>query len=219
MNFIFVGVGIGLQFVPTLVVPQYVFYKRRTLAVAFILAGCSTGAFILPIMFTYLREEYGYRGALLIWAGIMLNSVPLAMLMTMHPQIAHLPLRPEPIYPDEEPPNDLKEAASAAPKTDHTLTNSNGKSKRKDTRKIHYEIDDRQEPNCDNSKTEMDEIHDHTSLSEIKTSTENQDSEINDSCEDELAEQPENKGDTQSNAKPSLGQELRLVRHSPVKSP
>ena len=85
----FTGIGLGLQFVPTLIVPQFVFTKRRELAIAFILTGSSTSTFVLPVIFNLFREEYGYRGALLLWAGIMLNSVPLAVLMTMHPQLTH----------------------------------------------------------------------------------------------------------------------------------
>ena len=36
-------------------------------------------------MFNYLREIYGYRGVFLLWAGVVLNSLPFGMLMTMHP--------------------------------------------------------------------------------------------------------------------------------------
>ena len=88
----FSGVGFGLQFVPALIVPQFVFTKRRELALAFILSGSGAFIMILPMMFNYFREEYGYRGALLLWAGIMLHSVPLGMLMTMHPQLGHTPV-------------------------------------------------------------------------------------------------------------------------------
>ena len=58
----------------------------------FILTGSAFFIMVLPIMFNYFREEYGYRGALLLWAGILLNSVPLGMLMTMHPQLGHTPV-------------------------------------------------------------------------------------------------------------------------------
>ena len=103
----------GLQNTPTLIVPQYVFTKRREMALGFIVTACGLGAFVLPVMFNSFREEYGYRGALLLWAGITLNSVPLGMVMTMHPQIAHLPVPPgtnqeNDRYPLAEDENDVK---------------------------------------------------------------------------------------------------------------
>ena len=106
---VFAGVGLGLQYVPALIVPQFVFTKRRELAMAFIVTGCSTGAFVFPVMFNYFREEYGYRGALLLWAGIMLNCIPLAMLMTMHPQLPRNSTSVEVIDKDERsPPTEVR---------------------------------------------------------------------------------------------------------------
>ena len=96
----FTGIGFGLQFVTTLIVSQFVFTKRRELAISFIMTGSGTSTFVLPVMFNLFREEYGYRGALILWAGIMLHSVPLAVLMTMHPQLTH---RPQPAGNKESP--------------------------------------------------------------------------------------------------------------------
>ena len=122
----FTGIGFGLQFVPTMIVSQFVFTKRRELATSFIMTGSGTSTFVLPVMFNLFGEEYGYRGALLLWGGIMLNSVPLAVLMTMHPQLTH---RPQPAGNEETPA--LEDHSRRTNKTDVDRQDKNNSTKHK----------------------------------------------------------------------------------------
>ena len=57
------------------------------MAVSISCAGPGFGFVIYPIIFDYCRQEYGYRGGMLIISGISLNSLPLAILMTSHPDM------------------------------------------------------------------------------------------------------------------------------------
>ena len=57
------------------------------MAVSISFAGPGFGFILYPIIFDYCRQEYGYRGGMLIISGIILNSLPLVILMTSHPDM------------------------------------------------------------------------------------------------------------------------------------
>ena len=57
------------------------------MAVSISCAGPGFGFVTYPIIFDYCRQEYGYRGGMLIISGIILNSLPFAILMTSHPDM------------------------------------------------------------------------------------------------------------------------------------
>ena len=51
------------------------FDKRRSLASGLALAGGSMGTLLIPQLITYLVSKYAYRGALLMYAGLMMHMV------------------------------------------------------------------------------------------------------------------------------------------------
>ncbi|KAM3960601.1 monocarboxylate transporter 14 [Aphomia sociella] len=70
---IMAGVGMGLLYVTAVVSIAYWFEKRRNLAVGLGSCGVGFGTFIYSPLTTYLLDEYGWRGALLLLAGTVLN--------------------------------------------------------------------------------------------------------------------------------------------------
>ncbi|VDO10789.1 unnamed protein product [Rodentolepis nana] len=69
------GLGLTLVFTPALIVCTIYFERRRATALSLSLAGAGFGAFFIPQLITYLLQIYGYRGAMLLMAGIVLNYV------------------------------------------------------------------------------------------------------------------------------------------------
>ncbi|CAG9584926.1 unnamed protein product [Danaus chrysippus] len=67
------GLGMGLLYVTAVVSIAYWFEKRRNLAVGLGSCGVGFGTFIYSPLTTYLLDEYGWRGALLLLAGTVLN--------------------------------------------------------------------------------------------------------------------------------------------------
>ncbi|XP_053656302.2 monocarboxylate transporter 2 [Cherax quadricarinatus] len=59
--------------IPYIVLPNY-FKRRRGRANAFMIGGICTGQMLGPPLVTYLQEKYGFKGATLIIAAIMLNA-------------------------------------------------------------------------------------------------------------------------------------------------
>ncbi|XP_041977947.1 monocarboxylate transporter 9-like [Aricia agestis] len=70
---IIAGLGMGLLYVTAVVSIAYWFEKRRNLAVGLGSCGVGFGTFIYSPLTTYLLDEYGWRGALLLLAGTVLN--------------------------------------------------------------------------------------------------------------------------------------------------
>ena len=71
----------GLQCLPSSVMVQMYFHRKRSLAAAIGLCGGSSGVFIYPPLCRLLMEAYGWRGMLLVMGGLLLNSVPLGLLL------------------------------------------------------------------------------------------------------------------------------------------
>ncbi|XP_068631976.1 monocarboxylate transporter 14-like [Battus philenor] len=70
---IIAGLGMGLLYVTAVVSIAYWFEKRRNLAVGLGSCGVGFGTFIYSPLTTYLLEDFGWRGALLLLAGTVLN--------------------------------------------------------------------------------------------------------------------------------------------------
>ncbi|KAG6458208.1 hypothetical protein O3G_MSEX010741 [Manduca sexta] len=70
---IMAGLGMGLLYVTAVVSIAFWFEKRRNLAVGLGSCGVGFGTFIYSPLTTYLLEEFGWRGALLLLAGTVLN--------------------------------------------------------------------------------------------------------------------------------------------------
>ncbi|CAG4975683.1 unnamed protein product [Colias eurytheme] len=67
------GLGMGLLYVTAVVSIAYWFEKRRNLAVGLGSCGVGFGTFVYSPLTTYLLDEYGWRGTLLLLAGTVLN--------------------------------------------------------------------------------------------------------------------------------------------------
>ncbi|XP_075989961.1 solute carrier family 16 member hermes isoform X1 [Anticarsia gemmatalis] len=75
-----VGTGAGLAFPPTVYIVTSYFVRLRGLANGICMSGSAFGSIILPPVLRYLLETYGYKGAVLILGGIMLNVWAAALL-------------------------------------------------------------------------------------------------------------------------------------------
>lgn len=71
---IFVGIGAGLAFPPTVYIVTSYFVRLRGLANGLCISGSALGSIILPPVLRYLLEVFGYRGAILIMGGVTLNT-------------------------------------------------------------------------------------------------------------------------------------------------
>ncbi|GCC20366.1 hypothetical protein chiPu_0018925 [Chiloscyllium punctatum] len=67
------GFGWALVFTPSVAAVSRYFNKRRTLAMGMAFTGVGIGSFVFSPLFQYLIDEYMWRGALLVIAGMMLN--------------------------------------------------------------------------------------------------------------------------------------------------
>ena len=61
---------------PSVVVVNQYFEKRRSFAIGLSVCGSGVGTFVMPTLVRYLLDQYGWRGTLLIVAGMMLNCCP-----------------------------------------------------------------------------------------------------------------------------------------------
>ncbi|XP_064650207.1 monocarboxylate transporter 13-like [Lineus longissimus] len=76
-----VGTGISLQLVPTMVLVQFYFEKRRALAVAIVRTGSGVGSLVLPPIVQLLIDEYSWRGAMILLAGFALQGCVIGALL------------------------------------------------------------------------------------------------------------------------------------------
>lgn len=69
------GLGFGLIYLPAIVSVTMYFEKKRSLATGIAVCGSGFGTFIFAPIITSLLSEYGWRGAMLIVAGIVLECI------------------------------------------------------------------------------------------------------------------------------------------------
>ena len=69
------GVGLGLIYLPAIVSVTYYFEKRRSFATGLAVCGSGLGTFVFAPFTKYLVEEYTWKGAVLILAGLILNCI------------------------------------------------------------------------------------------------------------------------------------------------
>ncbi|GFG36188.1 hypothetical protein Cfor_06406 [Coptotermes formosanus] len=67
------GIGFGLVYVPAVIAVGFYFEKWRALATGIAVCGSGIGTFLMAPLCTVLIKSYGWRGALLIQAGLILN--------------------------------------------------------------------------------------------------------------------------------------------------
>ncbi|CAK1553268.1 unnamed protein product [Leptosia nina] len=99
-----VGTGAGLAFPPTVYIVTSYFVRLRGLANGICMSGSAFGSIILPPVLRYLLETYGYKGAVLILGGIMLNVWAAALLF--QPVEEHMVKKFKEPEEDEEGPQD-----------------------------------------------------------------------------------------------------------------
>ncbi|XP_044258335.1 monocarboxylate transporter 3 isoform X2 [Tribolium madens] len=75
------GVGFGLIYLPAVVCVGYYFETKRSLATGIAVCGSGVGTFAFAPLATILLDEYGWRGANLILAGMIFNCVLFGALM------------------------------------------------------------------------------------------------------------------------------------------
>nr|XP_034177098.1 monocarboxylate transporter 3 isoform X2 [Osmia lignaria] len=67
------GIGAGLIYVPAVITTGFYFERWRALATGIAVCGSGIGAFLLAPISDLLVKEFGWRGALLFQAGMLLN--------------------------------------------------------------------------------------------------------------------------------------------------
>lgn len=75
------GTGFGLMYLPAVVCVGYYFESKRSLATGIAVCGSGVGTFAFAPLATILLRTYGWRGANLILAGIILHGVIFGALM------------------------------------------------------------------------------------------------------------------------------------------
>ncbi|CAG0889078.1 unnamed protein product [Darwinula stevensoni] len=107
-----VGLGFGLVYLPSIVVVSNWFDTRRALATGIATCGAGVGTFIFAPLGNFLLEEYGWRGAYLIYTGILLNCLVLGLLMREPPMKKLQPVPEQPEFPIGDPANFTHEKQS-----------------------------------------------------------------------------------------------------------
>ena len=67
------GIGFGLIYLPAIVSVGYYFEKKRALATGIAVCGSGFGTFVFAPVANILLENFDWKGANLILAGIILN--------------------------------------------------------------------------------------------------------------------------------------------------
>lgn len=80
LTILFSGLGLGLAYLPAIVSVSYYFEKRRAFATGIAVCGSGVGTFVFAPLTAVLIEHYGWKGAMLICAGILLNCVVMGAL-------------------------------------------------------------------------------------------------------------------------------------------
>lgn len=70
---VFVGIGAGLSFPPTVYIVTSYFTRKRGLANGLCISGSALGSIFLPPILRFLLDSYDYRGACLIMGAITMN--------------------------------------------------------------------------------------------------------------------------------------------------
>ncbi|XP_039289346.1 monocarboxylate transporter 2 isoform X2 [Nilaparvata lugens] len=74
------GLGFGLIYVPAVISVGFYFERWRALATGIAMCGSGIGTFVLAPFTTYLLQEIGWRGTMLIQAGLILNCAIFGLL-------------------------------------------------------------------------------------------------------------------------------------------
>ena len=75
------GFGCGIASGMGLLIVQEYFVKKRALANGLTMAGGSVGQMAIPLLLQLFLQDYGIRGGLLLYSGLVLNGVIAAVLL------------------------------------------------------------------------------------------------------------------------------------------
>lgn len=75
------GLGLAVCYVAAIVIVAFYFEKKRSLATGIAVAGSGIGTFLFAPFIQHLIENWGWRGSLIILAGIFLNMCVCGTLM------------------------------------------------------------------------------------------------------------------------------------------
>ncbi|XP_077866025.1 monocarboxylate transporter 13-like [Saccoglossus kowalevskii] len=89
---VIVGIGYGLIYGPSILLVGQYFHKRHALANGIAQSGVAVGVMTFPPLYQILIDKYGWRGTMLVMAGINMNMVVCGILMRPPPKYD-----PEPI--------------------------------------------------------------------------------------------------------------------------
>ena len=71
------GIGLGTAYVPATTMIDKYFVKYKNIAIGLASCGAGVGSFVFPPIIYALERTYGWRGTLLILAGVCLNALVL----------------------------------------------------------------------------------------------------------------------------------------------
>nr|CAD7432758.1 unnamed protein product [Timema monikensis] len=75
------GIGLGLIYLPSVVCVSYYFETKRSLATGIAVCGSGVGTFVFAPLATLLLDMFGWRGTIIILAGLILNCAVFGALM------------------------------------------------------------------------------------------------------------------------------------------
>ena len=81
MPIVYTAMGMAMLISPNEVLVGKYFRKRRSLALALAKCGVSLGNMATPPLITFLLDQYGLSGTLLLYGAVCLHSVPAGMLL------------------------------------------------------------------------------------------------------------------------------------------
>ena len=98
------GLGLGLIYLPAVVAISFYFDRKRALATGIAVSGAGIGTFIFAPVTQLLLDLYGWKGTILIDAGILLNCIACGMLFRQDERVKLL-CAPTPQSSPQPPPS------------------------------------------------------------------------------------------------------------------
>ena len=74
------GLGLGMIYLPSIVMVSQYFSKRRALATGIAVCGSGVGTFIFAPLTNALLAQFAWKGTVLIDAAILLNCIPCGLI-------------------------------------------------------------------------------------------------------------------------------------------
>ncbi|XP_046550446.1 monocarboxylate transporter 3-like [Haliotis rubra] len=111
------GLGNAFVYGPGIYLLGQYFDKKRPLAIAIANSGISIGLMALPTLITYLFDEYGFQGALMLLGGIMMQTIVCAALFRpyQHQEAG--------LLSSAQPSDDIGDSEAPTPYTNVTIDN------------------------------------------------------------------------------------------------